>query len=309
MMKMKKLILLGVLIAMDIAMMAGCVSGTAGGTTEKEITPVFNDDGIEIFAPRKLLTQDSPEKGGRLVHKTYYSKIAEKQKGINILLPPGYSEEKKYPVLYVLHGIFGDENTMVGTSVLFTNMINAELAKEMIVVYPFMYTSKTQNQCTAIDKKNIEAYDNFIDEMTSSIMPFISENFSVLEGRENTAITGFSMGGREALACAFYRQELFGYVGSVAPAPGLVPSNDIHMKHEGQFSESELVFSAGKPKPELVMLCCGDIDSVVGMFPAKYHGIMNENGTEHLWWIVPGSDHGDPAISSGFYNFAQRIFR
>ncbi|MDE6747384.1 MAG: esterase family protein, partial [Oscillospiraceae bacterium] len=40
---------------------------------------------------------------------TYYSKTAERDTPVNVLLPSGYSEKKKYPVQYVLHGYFDYE--------------------------------------------------------------------------------------------------------------------------------------------------------------------------------------------------------
>ena len=55
-------------------------------------------------------------------------------------------------------------------------------------------------------------------------MAWLKKNFSILEGRENTAITGFSMGGREALAIGLAHPELFAYIGAIAPAPGLTPN-------------------------------------------------------------------------------------
>lgn len=294
-------------------MMAGCSSGNkTKETNPTEQKLVRNDEGIVLYAPKTAIAYDASHTYGKLEHSTYYSKIAEKEKGINVLLPPNYTTEKKYPVLYILHGIFGDENSMVGSPtggncVTLSNMMNHKMCEEMIVVFPFMYTSKTQAQCTAIDEKNVACYDNFIDELTTSIMPYISSKYSVLEGRDNTAITGFSMGGREALACAFYKPELFGYVGSMCPAPGLVPSTDYAMNHPGQFPEERLIFKNIKPK--LLMICGGDSDSVVGTFPFMYHSILSRNDVDHIWWLVIGSDHGDPAISSGIFNFAERLFK
>lgn len=299
---------------MDIAMMAGCASASKvqNENAKEKQEVVLNEDGVALYAPKEVLVFNPDFDYGRVEHSAYYSKVAEKNKNIKVLLPPGYTAERKYPVLYVLHGIFGDENSMVGTPQggvhgLLMNMMNQKLCEEMIVVFPFMYTSKTQIQCNAIDEKNVACYDNFIDELTSSIMPYISEKYSVLEGRDNTAITGFSMGGREALACAFYRPDLFKFAGAICPAPGLTPGRDVNLAHKGQFQESELKFDS--VKPDLIMLCGGDCDSVVGTFPLSYHQIMEKNGTDHIWWLVPGSDHGDPAISSGIYNLALRLFK
>ncbi len=301
---------------LDTAMMAGCASSENNEIDVKpaETKPVLNDDGIAIYAPKSATAYVEGNDYGTLEHSTYYSKVAEKEKGINVLLPPGYTTEKKYPVLYVLHGIFGDEYSMVGNpkggnSVTLTNLMNQGLASEMVIVYPFMYTSKKQPQCSAIDEANVACYDNFIDEMTTSIMPYIAEKYSVLEGRDNTAICGFSMGGRETLACVFYRPDLFRYACAIAPAPGLVEGRDFAMYHKGQFAEADVKFDESKTYPELLMICAGDSDSVVGVFPLTYHNLFVKNEVKHIWWSIPGSDHGDPAITSGIYNFAQRLFK
>lgn len=261
---------------------------------------------IEIFCPEEYTKEKVEIKYGELVKSRYYSTTCEKERNVNILLPAGYRPEKKYPVLYVLHGIFETENNMVFTGITIGNMITKGIAREMIVVYPYIYASKTRDVCTAINKTHVAAYNNFIHDLTNDLMPYMKEHYSVAEGRENTAVVGFSMGGRQALAIGLQRPDLFGYVGAIAPAPGLVPAKDWAMEHEGQFKEEELVFSG--ESPFLLMLCCGDSDKVVEQFPISYHDIFLRNQVEHIWWEIPGSDHGDPAITSGIYNFCKNIF-
>ena len=263
--------------------------------------------GIEIFCPEEYSEKSEQTDYGELIKTTYYSTTCEKDRNVNILLPAGYTEEKEYPVLYILHGIFETQDSMTFNSVTIGNMIAKGAAKEMIVVYPYMYASKTRDACTAIDRENVEAYDNFVNDLTNDLMPYMKDNYSVAEGRENTAIIGFSMGGRESLAIGLQRPNLFGYVGAIAPAPGLVPAKDWAMEHEGQFKEEELVFL--KEVPFLLMICCGDSDKTVGQYPVSYHNIFVKNQVEHVWWEIPGSDHGDPAITSGIYNFCKNIFQ
>lgn len=288
--------------------------GVAANNTNIDIAnneQVIGGYNVSIMCPIELTKKKEDVKYGDLIHTSYYSKTCEKNRNVNILLPADYDASKKYPVLYILHGIFGDENSMIGDSnsgIPFTlhNMMNEGLIKEAIVVFPFMYASKDKEQCTAIDFENVLAYDNFVNDLVDDLMPFLAENYGVAEGKESTAITGFSMGGREALAIGFYRPDLFGYVGSIAPAPGLIPSKDYAMEHPGQFEEDGLVYES--EKPFLIMLCCGDDDKVVGTFPKVYHELLVKNGVDHIWWEIPGSDHGDPAISSGIYNFAKELF-
>lgn len=269
---------------------------------------------IEIQCPTEYLVNSVKVNYGKIVKTSYYSTTCEKDRNVIVLLPDGYTEEKEYPVLYVLHGIFGDETSMIGDGnsgirITVGNMIAKGAAEEMIVVFPYMYASKTQDVCTAIDLANTAAYDNFVNDLADDLMPFLKENYSVASGRENTAIIGFSMGGRESLAIGFMRPDLFGYVGAIAPAPGLTPGRDWAMAHPGQFEEEELVFAEDEEPPYVLMVCSGDADSVVGSFPKSYHNILLRNQVSHYWWEIPGSDHGDPAITSGIYNFCKVIFK
>lgn len=263
--------------------------------------------GVEIFCPEEYTKQETDVTYPNVEKVSYYSATCEKNRNVNIMLPIGYTTDKKYPVMYVLHGIFGDENSMLGTTTVINNAIRKGIAEEMIVVYPYMYASKTQDVCTAIDDVNCAAYDNFVNELVNDLMPYMTANYSVAEGKENTAVVGFSMGGRESIAIGIQKPEKVGYVGAIAPAPGLVPSQDWAMKHPGQFEENELVF--GEEKLILFMLCTGDSDKTVGLFPKSYHEIFEKNQVEHIYWEIPGSDHGDPAISSGIYNFVKNVFK
>lgn len=250
---------------------------------------------------------------GELIRTTYYSNTCEKDRNVIVLLPAGYSEDKKYPVCYVLHGIFGDETSMIGDGerglrMVVGNLMADKEIEEMIFVFPYMFASKTADVCKEISVENTKAYDNFVNDLKDDLMPFIEKTYSVATGRENTAVTGFSMGGRESLAIGLTIPDLVGYICAIAPAPGLVPGKDWAMEHPGQFAESDITFD-GKEKLYVLMMCCGDADSVVGTFPKTYHEVMEKNGVEHMWWEVAGSDHGDPAITNGLVNFCKTIFK
>lgn len=266
----------------------------------------------EEKCPDKYIGSKSGVTYGKTEKKTYYSKTCEKNRPVNIVLPANYSKDKKYPVLYVLHGIFGNEGTMINDNdpnirTLMGNLTANGLAEEMIVVYPYMYASKTQDVCTAIDVENSAAYDNFLNDLVNDLMPFMAKNYSVAEGKENTAVFGFSMGGREALAIGFAYPDKFGYIGAACPAPGLVPGRDWAMEHPGQFKESELKFN--DEMPYLIMIGAGDKDGTVGSFPQSYHDLMAKNKVEHIYYVIKGSDHGNPAIQSVCYNFVTNIFK
>ncbi|MBR5683183.1 MAG: hypothetical protein IKW96_07875, partial [Ruminococcus sp.] len=212
--------------------------------------------------------------------KNYMCKYTGKQKTCNVILPPNYNSSKKYPVMFVLHGIMGSENDMVsgmGVQELMTGLMSSGQAEEFIVVTPNMFTSKTMSGPSGINQQTCAEYDNFLYDVTESLLPFIKENYSVKEGRENTAITGFSMGGREAIYCGIMRPDVFGYVGGACPAPGITPGTDSFMTHPGCMQESEFKFRNVGPEPEVFMITGGTNDSVVGTFPSQYSSILTKN--------------------------------
>lgn len=250
---------------------------------------------------------------GSYKHETYHSETTGFDRGFNILLPADYSEEKKYPVVYLLHGIFGDEYSMADDSnhvkEITANLVKDGKAKDMIVVLPNMYAAWDENQKPSFSQESVLPYDNFINDLVNDLMPYIESHYSVLTGRENTAIAGFSMGGRETLFIGLTRPDLFGYVGAIAPAPGVTPAKDWAMEHPGQMAEADMHFAEGAELPHWLIICCGTKDGVVGKFPESYHNILTNNGVEHIWYEVPGADHDANAIRAGWFNIASHVFQ
>lgn len=237
---------------------------------------------------------------------TYYSRTAERDTPVNVLLPSDYSEDKEYPVLYILHGYYDNENWMAREIVhipeMLTNLVSAGEAKEMVVVLPYIYCSKDMPYCTGMDTQNTLNYDNFINDMITDLMPFIEENFSVAKGRENTAITGFSMGGRESLFIGISHPELFGYIGAVCPAPGLTKGSG----DPWQLEVSELAFEDNSPY--LLLLSAAEHDGVVGGNPAQYERIFTRNNVEHLWHTMSSTGHDASSVTPHLYNYFRMIF-
>lgn len=266
---------------------------------------------VQTTCPSEVCIKQMGVEYGTVEHITYQSVTTGLERGANILLPADYSEDKKYAVLYFLHGIFGDENSLIGDNnnkikELVANLAAQGRTKEMIVVFPNMYAKTDPNQQPGFSAEAVLPYDNFINDLVNDLIPVIEGKYSVLTDRENRAILGFSMGGRETLFIGLSRPDLFGYIGAIAPAPGLVPGKDHFMEHVGQMQEADVKFDEEDILPELLMICCGTRDGVVGKFPENYHNIMTTNKVEHLWYEVPGADHDNNAIKSGMYNFLIR---
>ncbi len=238
---------------------------------------------------------------GTVKSGTYYSTTCNRNKPYNILLPANYNENKKYPVLYVLHGYWENQDRMIieGNDTMYTrqiigNAIAEGEAEDMIVVFPYVYSSATQDACSGMNDENNAAYDNFINDLTKDLMPHIESTYSVKTGRENTAITGFSMGGRESLLIGMQRADLFGYVGAICPAPGVT----------GSFK-----WNSEKEAPSLLFITAGSNDTIVYSNPENYHNNFAQNNVPHIWHYVNGGYHGDNSIHAHIYNFVRAVFK
>ncbi|MBO4421233.1 MAG: esterase family protein [Lachnospiraceae bacterium] len=275
-------------------------------------TPIIINDQIDEKCPASVTTTRKDVTYGAFTHGTYYSETCGMDRGYCILLPADYSTEKKYPVLYLLHGIFGNEYSFSQDASnkikeIVGNMAADGYIEETIIVCPDMYAKTDPAQKPGFDGESCLPYDNFINDLVNDLMPYIEKEYSVLTGRENTYLAGFSMGGRETLFITLQKPELFGYVCAISAAPGIVATTDKFMTHPGMLEESEVKFAEDAVTPEVFILCCGSRDSVVGQYPKSYHEMLEANGSDHIWYEIPGADHDNDAIKSGLFNLFKQI--
>lgn len=288
---------------------AGGVSSEGAANSEEAYVL---SEAVETRCPACFMKAREGASYGSFAHSTYYSVTCGLERGVNVLLPPGYSEKKRYPVLYLLHGIFGNEYSFSQDpsnclKEIVGNMAADGLIEETIVVCPNMFAATDSNMQPGFTAEACEPYDNFINDLTKDLIPYIEKSFAVKTGRENTYLAGFSMGGRETIYITLMRPELFGYVCSISAAPGILKTRDRFMEHPGVLTQEEMRFSKDAVIPERFLICCGSRDSVVGTYPMQYHNEFTANGTEHLWYEVPEADHDNQAIMSGIFNLLRCV--
>ncbi|ORX42524.1 alpha/beta-hydrolase [Piromyces finnis] len=244
----------------------------------------------------------------------YYSSFSQSQRPLNVILPPNYSTDKKYPVLYLLHGVAANEDIMVeeynGALNIPPNLAKQGKAKEMIIVSPRVniYPPGVDEVEFAFSTEYLSGFDNFINDLIDSIMPFIETHYSVLTGRNNTAIAGFSMGGRTALYIGYSKPELFGYVCGLSPAFGLTPIEGSSVYHSLFPSEEDVKIRNVNKTPYVTLISWGNIDTVVNPYPFIYHKVLTNNNQPHLYMEVIGANHDEIAITHGLYNFVMTLF-
>lgn len=196
------------------------------------------------------------------VSKVWYdSPTLGTSRHMTVYTPAGYEQSgEAYPVLYLLHGSGGDEDAWsdLGRAVqILDNLIAEGKAKPMIVVMPNgvffnraapgvavnMFQPTMQNSRSDSTKE--------IEESFPDVISYVESNYRVAPGKENRAVAGLSMGGRQSCALSMRYPDMFDYVGMFS---GVVPP-----KEETQFAAVDAVYDKA---PKLWWIGVGKDDSV-----------------------------------------------
>jgi enterochelin esterase-like enzyme len=136
---------------------------------------------------------------GRIDTIVYPSKTVGTNRRALVYTPPGYSKKKKYPVLYLLHGIGGDEKEWLNggrPQVILDNLYAEGKIEPMIVVLPNGRAMKDDRAIGNImDTAKVRAFAVFEQDLLNDLIPYIEKKWPVLTDADHRAIAGLSMGG------------------------------------------------------------------------------------------------------------------
>lgn len=152
------------------------------------------------------------------------SEVLKTERNYSVYLPKSYTvaTEKKYPVLYLLHGIFGNHRDWVERGHIqdvANRLIDAESAIEMIIVIPDAGTD--WNGYFDMEGWAYETY--FFEEL----IPYIESTYRTISNKENRALAGLSMGGGAATVYAQKHPEMFSSVYAMSALMGIEPAGGI----------------------------------------------------------------------------------
>ena len=236
---------------------------------------------------------------GKLETVEYDSKTVGIKRKAQVYTPPGYSKDRKYPVLYLLHGIGGDEHewTRGGrANVILDNLYADKKAVPMIVVIPNGRTAKDVRARDPIPRQS-PAFAAFEKDLLNDLIPFIEKNYSVKANREARALAGLSMGGGQSLNFGLGHLEAFAWVGGFSSAPNTRRPAALIKDH-----------AAAAKKLRLLYVACGDRDRLSGISQGV-HRMLEENKVPHVYRVIPGGGHDFRVWKDDLYNFAQLLFR
>jgi len=252
---------------------------------------------------------------GTLTELEYFSKTTDAARKCYVYTPCGYDSLATYPVLYLLHGIGGTHTEWLNgnPNEILSNLIAQGEAPPMIVVIPNVRAARDDSLPSEIfSQQNINAFDNFINDLRNDLMPFINVNYPVSEKREERAIAGLSMGGRESLFIGFSLPDIFGYIGAFSPAPGLLPDTGSlpgsDYAFPGQLSLKEFTLPDHYQEKTFILICNGNHDDLIFDVPLLYHKALEDNGIRHAYYTIDGG-HDFEVWKNGLYYFAKCIFQ
>lgn len=304
-------------------------TATATATPTPKVTPTpFPEDPEFSNIPKGYTAKNQANKGEveRFEYEsTEYISDDESAKKTPIdryamvVLPKDYSKTKKYPVVYMLHGLSDTPESMVGNGILndgagtqyvVWNAIANGDVKECIVVYPCVCCNEEGKSSFNTDAKTASYYDYIINDLTKVLMPAINKEYSTLTGRENTAVCGFSMGGRETLNIGIRRPDLFSGIGLFNPAPGALDGGDMLTKADLKLADEYI-------NSTYIQITKGATDTVVGSNPTNYYNALKAAGIPCSYYETMGGDpagkenggHWATVYHHGLYNFLKRIFK
>lgn len=238
---------------------------------------------------------------GKIDTVKYTSTTVGTERAALVYTPPGYSKDKKYPILYLLHGIGGDEFEWLNgghPEIILDNLYSAKKIEPMIVVMPngrAMKDDRATGNIMAPDK--VEAFATFENDLLNDLIPFIEKSYPVLKDRENRAIAGLSMGGGQSLNFGLGNLDVFAWVGGFSSAPNTK-------------QPAELVPDTEKAKEKLKVLfiSCGDKDGLIS-FSKRTHDYLDENNIAHHYYVIPDGQHDFVVWKASLYNYAQLLFK
>ena len=327
---MKKRVITGMLISLILCTMTACAGGkTNNGTEEgigmegsegmiaKAIAQEINQEHVSVDAIPEKYTKKRMDEAGTIVHISYPSRdyfLDGKAitKEANVYLPYGYSEDNKYNVLYLMHGIGGDEAEwgMVDDDSLVKRMMDNLIYYKEITPFIVVTPNGRSTENCAREGSDFNSFYVFGKELRNDLIPYIEANYSTYVdaddmslSREHRAMAGLSMGGMQTINIGIGECiDLFSYFGAFSAAPTSNPAAKTARLLKDSPYEIAYFYNI-----------CGTEDEIAYDSAAAAAKNLPEvcdkfrDGENFEWQELSGA-HDFNIWYLGFYNFAQIAF-
>jgi enterochelin esterase-like enzyme len=254
--------------------------------------PAFADPPTGFNAKRENIPH------GELKMVEYDSKTVGTRRKMLVYTPPAYSADRKYPVLYLLHGIGGDETEwqrFCHPENIIDNLLADGKIQPMIVVMPNGRAQKN-DRAEGNVFASAPAFAAFEGDLLNDVIPAIETKYAVYTDRQHRALAGLSMGGGQSLNFGLGHLDTFAWIGGFSSAPNTKPPAELVPDPK-----------AAREKLKLLWLACGNKDGLIRISQGV-HNYLKEHNVPHIWH-VDSNGHDATEWANNLYLFVQHIFK
>lgn len=307
------------------------VEATPTATPEPTKEPTPTPEPTKVPEPAKIesamiplnykeLNRNSSGKIKEIQYTTYdyYGDGAELTKTAFVYLPPNYDETKQYNVLYLMHGIGGNEREWGMTG----GFSQVKLMMDNLIAYgdiePFIVVTPNGRSCADFANTNADfnSFYVFGQELRNDLIPYIDANFAtyaecdeteydLTAARDHRAMAGLSMGGMQTINIGIGEcLDILSWYGSFSSAPTSNPAATTAEKLAAYPKEYNIHYFYN---------ICGLSDgTALASHRNAIDGLCDltdrlTDGENFMWQEVAGA-HDFTVWYLGFYNFAQIVF-
>lgn len=231
----------------------------------------------------------NPVPHGTVSRIWYDSPALGLERRMTVYTPAGYETSgKRYPVLYLLHGMGGDEEAWISlgrTAQILDNLIAQGKAKPMIVVMP--NGNASQEAAPGESSRGMvpptmqlpKTMEGSYEQAFPEIVKFIDKNYRTIKSKSGRAIAGLSMGGFHSLHISKQYPDMFNYIGlfSAAIMPNKEVSSPIYENMEGKL---KVHFDKN---PALYWIAIGKTDFLYKA-NEEYRKLLDEKGYKYTYY-------------------------
>ena len=246
----------------------------------------------------------------------YHSDVLGKDRRMAVYTPAGYETGKqRYPVLYLLHGMGGDEESWLCTgraAQILDNLIAEGKAVPMIVV---MTNGNTLHKAAPGESDegmykpyNCGSFDTSFEAHFKDVISFVDGRYRTIRKPEGRAIAGLSMGGGHSFNISLNYPNTFDYVGLFSAGLGIVQDNGMgQIAPEFYENIDEKIDRLFANDPKLYYIAIGETDFLYDS-NKELREKLDAKGYPYTYVETPGG-HIWRNWRIYLEDFAQRIFK
>jgi enterochelin esterase-like enzyme len=205
-----------------------------------------------------------------------------------VYTPPGYSTSRKYPAMYLMHGLGGSERSWHDNDLYAHIQLDNLIAQGAVDPFIIVFT-----------RNDYANWSGFGTILLNELIPYVEGHYSVCANADNRALGGLSMGGMQTINFGFPNADKFHYLMPSSPAPGIQGQSQL-FPNGGALAKANLkliFFSCGSG--EVGAYGCNNVDTVSG------YAENNSLGSIIKKFIVQGGAHNAATWRPSFWNYAQ----